>query len=138
MKRGPIYVQCGASSLKEASWHIIPPEMRRSWSPPVGSPMTSAGQRRGWQSHWQILCHVSPRRRTTLRSLGPAASWAGPTIPPWRKRMMSRHKRKMTSQRGMYMRRQKDRKRRIPLTWKSKGRWGQKPTHRDDRRSGGP
>ena len=37
-----------ASSLKEASWRIMPPGTRRSGSSPAGSPMTSAGQRRGW------------------------------------------------------------------------------------------
>ena len=66
------------------------------WVPTRGSPMTSAGQRRGQLSCWQILCHMSPRRWTVSWSSGPAASWAGTMIPPWRK-MMSRHKRRKTS-----------------------------------------
>ena len=70
MKRGPIYVWHGASSSKEAYWHIMPPGMRQSGSPPVGSPMTSAGQKRGWLSCWQILCHASPKEADRVTELG--------------------------------------------------------------------
>ena len=52
MKRGPIYAWHGPSFLKGVSWHTIPPGMRQSGSPPVGSPMILAGWRREWRLHW--------------------------------------------------------------------------------------
>ena len=73
-KRGPIYAWCRPSFMKGASWHTIPPGTRWSGSLPTGSPTILAGWRREWWSHWQILCHAPPRRRTASQSSGPTTS----------------------------------------------------------------
>ena len=61
-----------------------------------------------------------PQEADCIAELGPAASWVGLTIPPWRKKKtMSRQRKKMVSrrvmsQRGMNTRRQRDREKRTP------------------------
>ena len=95
MRKGPIFAWRVVLYSKGASWRTIPPGTRRSGSPPAGLPTILAGQKREWQSRWQILCPVLAKRQTASQSSEPTVSWPGLMNPLWKTRER-RHRRRMT------------------------------------------
>ena len=104
MRKGPIFVWHAASYSKGASWCTIPLGTRQSGSPPLGLPTILAGQKREWQSCWQILCPAPAKRRIASQSSGHVI-WPGLMTPLWKRRVRrcrrrmthrSRHRRRMT------------------------------------------